>query len=384
MRGFLVVALVVGTSACKGAPEGDTGSSETVTVSIGATAQVASAEASLGAEAVRAHRTVNALLSAARLVVSEAVVRDRLASDHGGGRSNHCWTVPAVPQTEFDINYVNCGSIDTAGTVLVKDTPQGPVTFQFVNLTLSERQVVGTLALDGAGAEPSRWFVFDAQPQTPDRGHPSPVGVTIDGALTAVSWDGGASLTSDWQLWGVATLQTVDGSTTVRVGGEDPVALASATAPAEAPASGFDYLECRCPTRGDVVYDVSMGISEVHVDLDALKVEDDGVDDPVIELPVDRVVSGPATVSMVGCGQYATRLAATEGDLTFSIDGQTVANAIQAECDALVIDDPARCDAYRAAVSAVEMFELTLTTEQVDGLLDAAVADAFDRGWCIY
>lgn len=391
MRWTSLVVLVLGVSACNG--KDGSNPSDSDSDSDGPTgnpsgyellseADAVGAEVDLPQSVVDAQKVIGTVLAATSLVVVEPQVREDLGA--APANAEFCWTVGA-PLTSYIINYLDCATnLGISGSVEVSESAQGPIAFDMKGLSINERPIGGTIGVL-ATDEPLTFLTYDTAASSPLPTTRSPIGVTIDGVVTGVTWDGGLQIDESGNqvlLWGVGQVTGSGSPTVVRIGGTDEVALVGPIPPAGAVTSGLSYTECRCPMSGDSAYDVDVTIVEVSVDLDALLVGDDGFDDPIIDLTVDLTIPAEAVLTTTGCGDHALTLTADNPDVTVSVDGQVVANEIQNKCDALVIKDEAKCATLVTVASSTEAFTLHIDAASLETAASNDIVARFDGAWC--
>jgi hypothetical protein len=399
MDRFARVALVFAMVGCGGdekdgfEPPEDTGSAPTaVPVDFVTAVDAGKVEGEIDPEAVRAHEIAETLSAAVGLVVADSNVQAMLNNDNGSGDAvtltPPCWSYVGVTRpTEVTMDYTSCFDWGIEGGAFVRDHPAGPVLFDFKNLRVGGREVVGTLALAGLDS-PNGWRIYESDGITPTLDNRVPMGVTIDGYTSGVRFEGSASierttLEATWWQWGAISIEDAYGAVSMVQGATDVAVIDPTVKPdtSEAAAVPLNWLNCRCPTAGALQYDATWTATQVEIDIDDLKVNDDGFDDPVILVDVSLPVSATATLTSGGCGDWAVDWPIS-GDVVHQVTGQQLYSLIEVKCSTLAIDDPEHCAQLLVAANAVETVDIRVGEAKLGNQASSALERAIDTGFC--
>lgn len=333
-----------------------------------------------------AQAAANTTLGAVGLAFADDSVRSKMLEHVDGNRDSHCWVGPLFPLSQFTLDYTPCEDAGIRGGLIFNEDPLGPVSMNFQGLTFSDsRTVNGAMGFDATGAGQSRWTLYDTVHEQPTPANRSPFDLELDGRAGTLTFDGGAfmrSVNQNTALWGELQFTPYGGAaTTILVGGSDAAALRTPSEPAEPASVSFGYLTCRCPTSGLLVMDVGLSVSEITFDLDDLKVEEDGVDDPEASVTVSASTGGPAEIRYVGCGEYETTFT---GDTTLEVTltSSDLRAAVQHLCDTAVITDTSRCNALLMAADATSEVVVEVGTNKIGNAITDEVAVGFDTAYC--
>jgi hypothetical protein len=353
-------------------------------------------EAAIAPEVIEAHQASSTFLSAIGVVAADPKVQDRFASNGEGGVADFragaldCWERPEFPMFSFTLDYSNCAEYLMAGGVYVEDHPSGPLLFSFLDFSVDERTVGGTVSFDTRGAypEPQFWQMYPTNADDPGIENPADINVSLrteSGSVRFPSqYTGGATidfLNQQLSVWGVFTTGDAKNRVTVVHGAVD-----AADVPPDDPRDAdvlslpLNWLSCRCPTAGTETYDMPLHFSEVIIDIDDLEVEPDDVDDPDLVIPVDYDLVGKGILERTGCGEYDVTFDAPPAEIVLS--SERLVGVISFQCDTLAINDVARCNALIAA--ARELGELVVEIQEADATATAlaAVEQEFDTDYC--
>lgn len=349
-------------------------------------------EAGLTDDAIAAHRMSNMFLASAAVVSADEKVGDQLniAGEGDGFTATgdfECWERPEFPMWSFDISYQTCSdTYGINGGVGIEDHPSGPLLFNYNTFTIEGREMGGTLAFDPLGAfdAPMHFHTYNTDRSTPGPDNPVQIGLEADFFTSGATWDGGTFVDLDartMDMWGVLTLRPDTRDFTIVHGGVDPADVAGdQAAPADAVRNSLIWQSCRCPQSGASTYDLDIVYTQMSFDLDTIEQVDDGVDDPVVTVPVDHVVSARATLTYTGCGEYDV---AFDGAATsFTVENDVIAANISYLCDIAVI--PAdRCLDVVQGIRDAGTFTVEVSQEEVFAAASTAVDADFDQGWCL-
>lgn len=390
MRITTALIAAVFVAACgKGNGKGgdtSTGVPEIPEIHFGDRVSASSIAGELSSETELAQKAVNTTLGAVGLAFADESVRGKMLGHVDGNRSSHCWNGPLFPLSTFTLDYTPCEDAGIRGGMIFNEDPLGPVSMNFQGLTFSEtRTMSGAMGFDATGAGLSRWTLYDTVHDQPIPANRSPFSLELDGRQGSLVYDGGAfmrSVNQNTAMWGVLQYTPYGGAATeILVGGSDATALRGPSEPAEPASLSFGYLTCRCPTAGLLVMDVAIDVSELRFDLDDLKLEDDGVDDPEVKVDATSVASGATEIRYVDCGAYE---ATFTGDTTLEVSlGSTeLRAAVQHLCDTAVITDSARCNALLMAADEVSEVVVEVGTNKIGNAISDEVAVGFDTAYC--
>ncbi|MFT4623039.1 MAG: hypothetical protein ACI8PZ_001695 [Myxococcota bacterium] len=394
------LALVLVAMGCGGddnetpeLPE-DTGSAPTaVPVDFLSALDAGKVDGEIDADAVRAHEIAEALTAAIGVVLSDYNVQFMLNTDNGSGDgvtiTPPCWGYVGVTHpTQVTMDYTSCFDYGIQGGAFIRDHPAGPVLFDFKNLSIADREVVGTVALAGMDA-PNTWRMYESDGIRPDLENRVPIGVTVDGYTSGVRYDGAGEvertpMTASWYQWGDITIEDAYGAVSLVQGGSTGGTLDPEARPDKATAASmsFDWTRCRCPLEGTLQYDASWTATSVEIDIDELKVNPDGFDDPVIVVDVSLPISARASLEATGCGEWEVDWPIS-GDLVHTISGQQLYSLIEVQCQTLAIEDRDHCTQLLFAASDVDSVAITIGESKLRNQASKALEEAIDSGFCI-
>jgi hypothetical protein len=303
-------------------------------------------------------------------------------------RSSHCWVAPTIPLSSFIVDYAPCWEdFRINGGALLNDDALGRLGIGLNQMNLDDQKIfqggLGFDATDGAG---SSWRVYDTWAEEPIEANRSPLNVTLAGRDYTLSFEGGAKLIAGLQevfsFWGTLNLTAAGAETpaTILLGSTSADGLYSTDKPALALDKSLDWTQCACPTSGVMYQEVTLEISEVRVDLDKLTKDDDGSDDPEIDIPVNGVVTAMAEITAAGCGAWTTAWTPGEGQVEVSQDA--LRESVQDACNAGSLQGE-RCSAFKAAVDELSgPVTLTVSEDKLQEALQESVAIDFDNVIC--
>jgi hypothetical protein len=416
VRGLVALAFVVACNGDKGdggpGTETGTGPGEPLKFTFLSSVPATDYDAEVAGNALIAHQVSSMFLASAAVVAADEKVQDRLNVDGGGGYNGFsrvagsaggvraaslaCWSRPEFPMFSFAIDYSPCEAYDMDGGVYIDDHPSGPLLFEYQDFKIKTRKMGGVLALDTQGAyiDPSctelpcqpYWVAYNTDIVNPGPDNPVQLGVTVDGVPYGVSYTGGASVNfgdQEWSMWGVLDVG-IDSDTTVQVvhGGVVPPDVAPDDPPgADVDQSSLNWLSCRCPTSGIEAQELPLHFTHLTLDLDSLEDVPDAIDDPTLELDVDKEIPGSAVLHHTGCGTYDVDYTSDPVEITVGTD--ELQGAISFQCATLAIDDEARCTALLNAAKALgTTFTVTVSPEDATATAKDAVNSDFDTQWC--
>lgn len=392
---WLIIALAVG---CSGGNDKDDTADEVVPTDFGAapSATASATVATVDPVDTRAWEAVNTLWAAVAISSTDVQIHGLMSNNApaagpppaGGPRGGPCWEVQGVfPASKSVVFDTPCQQLQIYGKVDVDDLPSGPMRMRFSaplpgeEFELDRRNVLGALRFAPVGQ--TRWTIGGGEPTSAAPG-PSPVVVIDDVSHTVDLEARGQALFGSSQLafWGIATVSTTTGSSTLRFGATTDAQAESLTSSPASSRYDFFPASCRCASAGSSSFaSTTLTLTEVVVDLDDLKATDDGRDDPAISLTVDVAIPGELLIAPSGerCGGFVAQFAGNTTEIT--VPGQALAAAIDDACTFRDINDADACDSLRAGAALV-----TEVTVSVGDLLNDAAARAFEgginRGWC--
>ena len=403
MDGIVRLTLVLMAGGCGSADKGgpdpaeDTSSvASEVQIDFVSSVDAGKVEGDIDAEAVRAHEIAETLSASVALLTADVNVQALLNTDNGSSDNVSlkppCWGYVGVTRpTEITMDYTSCFDFGIEGGAFVRDHPSGPVLFDFKNLKIGGREVVGTLALEALDA-PNGWRVYESDSITPTLDNRVPLGVTVGGYTSGARFEGSAELdlagpspleVSTWWQWGSITIEDAYGAVEVLQGAGDAAEVDPSAKPDRATAAGVpvNWLTCRCPTSGALSYDATWTATQVEVDIDDLKVTEDDFDDPTILVDVELPVSATASLVAEGCGEWVADWPIS-GDLVHTITGQQLFSLIEVQCNTRAIEDEAHCAALLDAASALESVDIRIGESKLSNQASRALEQAIDSGFC--
>ncbi len=387
----LYITLTLVLSACgdgQGGNSDDTGAGPAIQIDFGNSVNAKSVEATATDEIISAQRAMNLVTSGLLIAATDPAVIDRMI---GGSPpdSVQCWIGPVVAQSAFLLDYSPCGADVMSGGLSYKEPPNGPTTWQYNVFTIDTSRVLdGTIGFEGTPESGDSWAMFDTTVADPDQANRQALSATVDGIAYSVSVHGGASMVlspmdKKFSQWSAMSITPAGGGDTVEfaLGDVSFDSVNSISRPSDPLRSDLVYDSCRCPTTGTIGLDLAMEVSAVTIDLNKLKVDDDGVEDPFVTVPVSQVVTGDAAVSIEECGGYETEFTSAE-DVEVTVSGADLATAISGLCSSAIIEDANRCTALQSAANNAGDILVSVGEAKLAEAASSTVDVDFDNAYC--
>ncbi len=392
--------LVLGAAACSGDDGPNPGTGPTSGTKNGpkfaykAETGARGYQAALTPDTIAAHQMSNMFLASVAVVSADEKAMDRLITDGGAEGVDvptgefECWERPEFPMWSFDLNFESCEpqGYEMGGGVSIEDHPSGPLLYSFNSFSIEGRTLGGTFALDTReGVDDALfWGSYNTDRTNPGIGNEVQLGVGVDGATSGASWIGGSSIdfaSRTWSMWGALTLRPEKREFTILHGGRTEADVAPDSPSSDVVRNSLNWQECRCPTGGLSTYELDLRFDTLTLDLDDLEVDPDDIDEPTIDIPVDHIVTGTATIEYTGCGEQ--QITYDVGGTTIEVSNDVVVAATSFLCDTAEIADTERCLAIAGALREVGSFQVTIPEADVLATAQAAVDEDFDGPWCL-
>jgi hypothetical protein len=341
---------------------------------------------------VQSDNPMAAVSASLKVVLSDEEVLTMLGSGSGGDKitrefDKECYTTAKGGGLSIGFDFTGCAEYGLEGTITVTKILTGPIVITFnEGFEIKDIAITGSLALTHITGELLTFTAFNSDAEG-EPGTAITVENTKKSTTAATTYDGKVKVVvSSHQvlIWGVTETTEGNVTNTYYFGGESEEAVAVDDPPAGVVTYDYSPLDCYCPSTGVISGAVNLNVTEVTFDLDNFTRPNNADDYPAFSVPVSIDITGSATVTFSGCGEYSL---AFEADSESSLDVSVSKDKLLAALETAKKEGKIKAALYNTMKGIINGFDGTGITIEASGedlvnALTEQLAKDYDVSFC--